>query len=116
MLELRDDSITIGEIIEDFGIVKELGGNENVFEKLESYKRQVAVNHELFETEEACEKFHQEKIRQTIVSKEQRATLSIWGYDPKSKTRAFSLEPKMIRKDPLDMGVNSRDTVLPQQE
>ena len=76
----------------------------------------MAVNHELFETEEACNKFNEEKVRQTITQKEQRATLTIWNYDPKSKTRAFSLEPKVLRKEPLDMGVNSRDPSQPIQE
>jgi len=35
------------------------------------------------------------------------------NYDPKSKTRAFSLDCKMVRKEPLDMGVNSRDPSQP---
>ena len=73
--------------------------NVNVFyysimEKLESHKRQMAVNHELFETEEACNKFKVEKERQTLAQKANRADLDIWMYDPKSKTRAFSLANK----------------------
>lgn len=32
-------------------------------DKLVSKKKQMAVNHELFETEEACDKFNEEKIR-----------------------------------------------------
>ena len=113
MLELREDTKTIEENISDFLHFKEFNDNENIMEKLESKKRQMAVNHELFETEEACNKFNEEKIRQTITSKEQRADLSIWNYDPKSKTRAFSLDSKMVRKEPLDMGVNSRDPSQP---
>ena len=34
--------------------------------------------------------------------------MKIWQYDTKSKTRAMSLDSKQIRKDPLDMGVNSK--------
>lgn len=70
VLELREDTKTIEENISDFLHFKEFNDNENIMEKLESKKRQMAVNHELFETEEACNKFNEEKIRQTITSKE----------------------------------------------
>ena len=63
MLELREDTLSIEENIEDFLHFKEFNDNENIMEKLESKKRQVAVNHELFETEEACKKFNEEKMR-----------------------------------------------------
>ena len=63
VLELREDTSTIEENISDFLHFKEFNDNENIMEKLESKKRQMAVNHELFETEEACNKFNEEKIR-----------------------------------------------------
>ena len=62
-IELREDTLSIEENIEDFLHFKEFNDNENIMEKLESKKRQMAVNHELFETEEACKKFKEEKIR-----------------------------------------------------
>ena len=77
-------------------------------EKLDSKKRQDAVNSELFETEEALTNFKKEKMRQTIAQKEQRADLDLWMYDSKLMGRTFDLQTKMIRKEPLDMGVNSK--------
>ena len=34
--------------------------------------------------------------------------LSIWQYDKKSRTRAISLESKMLRKDPVDTGLKQK--------
>ena len=70
VLELRNDTLSIEENISDFLHFKEFNTNENIMAKLESVKKQNAVNHELFETEEACMKFNEEKIRQTITQKE----------------------------------------------
>ena len=44
-----------------------------------------------------------------LKSKQQGANLKLWSYDPnKNKTRGFSLEPKVSRKEPLDSGINSK--------
>ena len=66
MLELREDTLAIEENISDFLHFKEFNSNENIMQKLISQKTQMAVNHDLFETEEACSKFNEEKRRQTI--------------------------------------------------
>ena len=60
------------------------------------------------------QKFADEKLRQTLKQKQEGATLNLWSYDPnKNLSRGFSLEPKQIRKEPLDMGVNSKKADLP---
>ena len=85
-------------------------------EKLESLKRQQAVNRELFETEEACQKFKDEKVRQTLKQQREGARLKLWAYENKSQTRAISLDEKQIRKDPLDTGISRKKNLQKEEQ
>jgi len=104
LLKLRHETTAIEEFIDDFLFFREFNDNENILEKLGSLQRQIVVNHDLFETDAACQKFLVEKERQTLAMLKQGASLTLWQYETKSKTRAISLDQKMIRKAPLENG------------
>ena len=89
---LRGETKQIEDLIIDFLHFSEYNDDANILDKLEHVRRQFAVNHELFETEEARNKFKEEKERQTLTQIKHGAQLSLWSYDKKTQTRAFSLE------------------------